>query len=77
MRWDPTGRALYVWRVSKIPLRVFRLDLATGVREPSLQIMAGDPTGIVSAILLTPDARSAVYNIRHKTSDLYVVTGLK
>jgi hypothetical protein len=77
VRWDATGRAIYVYREGEMPLRLFRLDVATGVREPSLQITPGDPTGIITAVLLTPDGRSAVYNVGRKTSDLYMVTGLR
>jgi Tol biopolymer transport system component len=77
VRWDATGRAIYVYREANVPLQLFRLDVATGVREPSLQITPGDPTGIITAVLLTPDGRSAVYNVGRKTSDLYMVTGLR
>jgi eukaryotic-like serine/threonine-protein kinase len=77
VRWDAAGRSLYVYRPSAFPLRMFRLDIATGRREPSLQISPADPSGIVSGVLLTPDGRSSVYTVSHKVSDLYVVTGLR
>ncbi|OLD22500.1 MAG: hypothetical protein AUJ01_00275 [Acidobacteria bacterium 13_1_40CM_3_65_5] len=77
VRWDATGRSLYVYQPGDMPLRMFRLNVATGRREPSLQIAPGDPTGIVSAVLLTPDGRSSVYNVHRRVSDLYLVTGLR
>jgi hypothetical protein len=56
---------------------MFRLDVTTAAREPSTQFTPADPSGIVSGVILTPDARFAVYNVRRETSDLYLVTGLR
>jgi eukaryotic-like serine/threonine-protein kinase len=76
-RWDGTGRAVYVIRAGENPMRVFRLDVATGVRELALQTAQGDPAGTITGVLLTPDARTAVYTVHRRTSDLYLVTGLR
>jgi Tol biopolymer transport system component len=77
VRWDASGRAVYAYQPDQVPLRVVRLDVATGAREPSIEFTPSDPSGIVSGLLLTPDARVAVFNVRRKTSDLYLVTGLR
>ena len=77
LRWDAIGRAVYVCRIGEAPLQVFRLDVATGMRQPLLHIVPTDPNGTITAMLVTPDARSRVYNLRRQTSDLYLVSGLK
>jgi hypothetical protein len=77
LRWEASGHAVYVCRGNASPLQVFRLDVTSGLRERELLIAPGDPAGLVTVVLLTPDARSAVYNVHRKTSDLYIVTGLK
>ena len=77
LRWDGTGRALYVSHTRENPMRIFRVDVATGVRETALQFAHGDAAGTITGVLLTPDARAAVYTVHRRTSDLYLVTGLR
>jgi len=77
VRWSSSGRAVYVVRVGQNPVQVDLLDLETGMRQPALQITHGDPAGTITGVLLTPDARTAVYNVHRRTSDLYVVSGLR
>jgi hypothetical protein len=76
-RWDGSGRGVYVSRPGENPVQVFRLDIATGLREAARQITHGDPAGSITNVLLTPDARTAVYDVHRRTSDLYIVTGLR
>jgi len=70
---------LYVYQPGELPARVNRLDVATGKRTPWKQLMPSDPAGVVTIgpILLTPDARTAVYGYHRTLSDLYLVDGLK
>jgi Tol biopolymer transport system component len=77
VRWDASGRSLYVYQPNDVPLRIFRIDIATGFREQMLRIEPNDPNGIITGVLLTADGRSSVYNIYRRVSDLYVVTGLR
>jgi eukaryotic-like serine/threonine-protein kinase len=76
-RWDGSGRAVYVLRPGGNPVQVFRLDIASGLREPALQITLGDRAGSIPNVLLTADGRTAVYDVHRRTSDLYMVTGLR
>ena len=64
-------------RVGQNAAQVDLLDIETGMRQPALQITHGDPAGTITGVLLTPDARTAVYNVHRRTSDLYMVTGLR
>jgi Tol biopolymer transport system component len=78
IRWHEDGHSLFV-RLGYAPVRVFRLDLETGLRETFLELMPSDPAGMISVdrVSLTPDGRSYAYSYRRHLSDLYVVEGLK
>ena len=60
-------------------VRAFRLDLATGRREPWRDLaMPGLDTRMASIIVIpTPDGKSYVYGYHKLTSDLFIAEGLK
>jgi hypothetical protein len=62
-----------------MPIKVFRLDLATGRRELLKEVMPNDTTGIFwpNSIFVTPDGKGYVYKLQRHLSDLYLVEGLK
>jgi hypothetical protein len=78
-RWSADGRALFLLRDGEVPARVFRLDLATGRREPWKEFMPSDPAGVglINPVFLTPDGRHYVYSFRRVLSDLYLAEGLR
>ncbi|HTD51706.1 MAG TPA: protein kinase [Thermoanaerobaculia bacterium] len=77
IRWHQDGRFLFV-RSGFLPAKVFRIDTATGLREPFLELMPSDTAGVacIDRISLTPDARSYAYSYAWMRSDLYLVEGL-
>jgi len=79
VRWSADGRSVFIWRRLDLPVRAFRLDLATGARQLMREISFPDPDGIftMSNLLLTPDGRSYVYSFGRMLSTLYLVEGLK
>jgi len=62
-----------------IPVKVFRVDLATGRREAFKEIVPADPSGAQSipALRFSADGKSYAYSMGRMMSDLYVVDGLK
>ena len=78
IRWHQDGRSLFV-RSGYLPARVFRIDVATGLRELFLELTPPDIAGVsfVGQIALTPDARAYAYSYWRTVSDLYAVDGLK
>ena len=73
-----TADFVYAWNAMELPFRVFRVELATGRREPWMTITPQDPAGIWSAdLMLTPDGKSYAYNCKRTLTDLYLVEGLK
>ena len=79
VRWSGDGRAVFLWRRLDLPIRVFRLDLATGERKLLREISFPDPIGVYATInlLLTPDGGSYVYTYGRLLSTLYLVEGLR
>jgi WD40 repeat protein len=79
IQWSADGTALYVYRPTALPARVFRITLATGVREPWREFMPADPAGVykISPLLITPDGSGYAYTAMRTLSDLYAVEGLR
>jgi Tol biopolymer transport system component len=76
-QFSADGRFLYVHR-REAPLRVSRLDLATGRKELWRTLMPSDAAGVSSlSPIPTPNGDAYVYNYVRTLSDLYIVEGLK
>ena len=76
--WSADGLALYVYRPTALPLRIIRVDLATGSRELWKEIAPADPAGVyrIGPIVMTRDGSAFAYDILRNLSDLYVIDGL-
>ncbi|HKF45144.1 MAG TPA: protein kinase [Thermoanaerobaculia bacterium] len=79
IQWTADGRALYVWRQSELPTRVYVVDVETGKRELWKQIDPPDPAGIltIGPILISFDGKSYVYSYRRDLDDLFLAQGLR
>ena len=79
VRWTADGHGLYVWAKGHLPARIFKVDLATGRREPWKELAPDDLAGAVQiyGVCLTPDGTSYAYGCVRMISDLFVVDGLK
>jgi Tol biopolymer transport system component len=77
--FSPDGTQLYVARPTALPVRVFRITLATGQRELWKEFAALDPAGVyrIAPILMTRDAAAYAYGTLRNLSDVYVVDGLR
>jgi hypothetical protein len=85
--WSPDGRYAFVGSAAspdeaKPPqFRVFRVELATGRREPWLDASPPDPAGVDTAAqfnaVLTPDGRCYAFGYLRTLSDLFLVEGLR
>ena len=76
--FDAKSENLYVM-YGVLPLRIDRLDPATGKRTFFREITLADPTGVdsISTLQLTPDGKSYCYSFMRSLSRLYVIDGLK
>jgi eukaryotic-like serine/threonine-protein kinase len=79
IEWTPDGAALYVYRPTALPARVFKVTLAGGARELWKEFAPADPAGVykIAPVFMTSDASAYAYNALRTTSDLYVAEGLK
>jgi serine/threonine protein kinase len=78
LRFDDTGRYLYVAAGDVGDRRIDRLDLESGERTLWRRLQPRDPTGIVfiGDPVITPDGSCLVYTYFRQLSDLYLVEGL-
>ena len=60
-------------------MRIYRIDVTTGKREVVREYMLSNATGVygVRSLLLSADARTAVYGFQRITSELFIADGLK
>ena len=77
--WSPDGRHAFVAEFVGPGVRVFRVEVATGRREPWLDPSPPDPTGVEGFTIgaLTPDGRYYAYSYTRTLSDLFLVEGLR
>ena len=68
------GRYLFIHRRGEAPIRVFRLELASGKKEPWRTLMPEDGAGVSELVPIpTPSGEAYVYNYTRTLSDLYLV----
>jgi len=66
-------------RTRNVPVKIARVDLATGHRELFREIVPADTAGAQSipSLRFSADGKSYAYSLGRMLSDLYVVDGLK
>ena len=77
-QFSADGRFVYVHRGAEAPAKLYRLELATGKREPWKTLMPGDAAGVSNlSPLPTPDGSAYIYAYIRTLSDLFLVDGVK
>ena len=80
VRWSNDGRFIFLWRRDAgAPARMFRLEVASGRREPWIELRPPEPSGIYTytALVLTANGNSYAYTYGRTLSRLYLVDGLR
>jgi eukaryotic-like serine/threonine-protein kinase len=77
--WTGDGKSVYVFRPGVPPVDVIRIDATTGAREMWKRLSPLDAAGVESLqrVFLASDANGYAYGYGRRTSDLYVVEGLR
>ena len=77
--WTRDGQQLFVRGAEALPIRVYRLDPISGRREMVKEVMPADRAGLILApkILLTPDGKFYVYEMRRNLATLFLANDLK
>jgi len=72
-------RSLWVSERGQLPVRVYRLDVATGAKKVLRDFEPPDKAGVsyVRNVVVSDDGTSYAYQYRRWLSNLYVATGLK
>jgi serine/threonine protein kinase/Tol biopolymer transport system component len=76
LRWMSDGKSILIASLwSEVPLRVDKLDLATGRREPFKTLGPAELTGAVhvTPVAFTEDGKSHAYAVRRMASHLFLV----
>jgi serine/threonine protein kinase/Tol biopolymer transport system component len=79
IRWTSDGHQLFVRGAEDLPIRVYRLDPLSGRRELVKELMPADRAGLVRApkIIMAPDGKSYIYDLRRNLSTLFLAKDLK
>jgi eukaryotic-like serine/threonine-protein kinase len=75
--WSATGQEVYVAQSGYLPVKIYRIDRASGRRALLRELMPGDPAGVIpdiSSAFATPDGATLVYSYFRLQSDLYLAT---
>ncbi len=78
LRWTADGKGIYVYRYGEVPLKVQKLDLATGKLTPVRELVPEDRAGVVTIgpVVSSRDGSEYAYTYYQMLSGLYVVSGL-
>jgi Tol biopolymer transport system component len=78
-QWSADSRALFVYRPGEVPLKLYRLDIATGKRELVKEIIPDDRSGVVSIgpVVTNSNGSEFAYSYYQVFSVMYVVAGLR
>jgi len=83
LQWTSDGRALFVRKAGNLELRIYKLDLASGRREPWKDLAPPDPAALIDVgsdpgqVRLTRDERSYAYSYWTFVGELYLAEGLR
>ena len=80
LQWSADGRSLYAGDLSRIPVRIHLVDIATGKRTPWKELAPAGMLGVTNIpfVAITPDGRAYAYSyLQTLTSDLFVMDGWK
>jgi hypothetical protein len=77
--WSADGRSVLVQRRRTLPVRIDRVDVATGKAQLWREIAPADRTGMtqIVSVRVSQDESTYAYTVRRLLSELYLVDGLK
>jgi Tol biopolymer transport system component len=77
--WSADSKALYIYRSGEVPLKIYRLDIASGKKDVLRELVPADRAGVVSIgpVVSMRDASRFAYSYYQTLSVLYVASGLK
>ncbi len=78
-QWADDSKAVYVYRVGDLPLKVYRCEISSGKMTPVRDLIPADPGGVVSIapVVMNLQGTAFAYSYYQTLSVLYVISGLK
>jgi eukaryotic-like serine/threonine-protein kinase len=78
VRWSGDGRYLFLQQPEKDTIKISRLDIATGHREPWRTLKVPEPGAeFTGDLALSADGKICAFSFQHDLANLYLVKGLK
>jgi hypothetical protein len=79
VQWSKDSSAVYGYRASEIPARVYRVDIATGKKTTVQELLMKEPAGVVTVapVVIDSDASLFAYSYYQVLSSLYEVSGVR
>jgi serine/threonine protein kinase/Tol biopolymer transport system component len=77
-QWSRDSKALYVFQPGEVPVKIRRLDIATGKMKAVRDLVPADLGGVVSIgpVITNVDASEFAYSYYQTLSVLYVISGV-
>ncbi|HXM23961.1 MAG TPA: protein kinase [Terriglobales bacterium] len=77
-QWSADSKALYIFQPGEVPLKIARLDIATGRVKTVRELVPADLGGVVSIgpVITNVNASEFAYSYYQTLSVLYVISGL-
>jgi Tol biopolymer transport system component len=78
VRWSGDGRYLFLRQPAGETIKVSRLEIASGRKEPWQTVKVPEPGAeFIGAFALSPDGKACAFTFQHDLANLYLVTGLE
>ena len=78
VRWSGDGRYLFLKQPEGETIKISRLEIATGRKEPWQTLKAPEPGAeFIGTLALSPDGKTCAFTFQHDLANLYLVTGLE
>ncbi len=75
--WSSDGKSLFIVKTEHLPVKIYRLEIASGKRELIQELSPRDPAGVfpdICMVYATPDGKAFAYSYFRLQSDLYAAT---
>ena len=78
LRWSADGRELFLQKPEGDAIKISRLDVSTGRKEPWQTLKVPEPGAeFIGAFALSADGKACAFSFQHDLANLYLVNGLK
>jgi hypothetical protein len=79
VQWSEDSKAVYGYDAGELPVRVYKVDIATGRKTVLQELRPAAPAGVVNVapLVVNHDATRFAYSYYEVLSVLYVISGIR